>query len=144
MKKTIGRKTRISLPDWHLEAVVAKVDTGAYTSAVHAEEVKEDSEGGLPTLSFKLLPTHHPKHSGTIVKTSNFTTKKVKNSFGQVENRYKVRTTVDILGEQFEAEFTLSDRKKMKNALLLGRKLLKGRFLVDVDLVPGKSKKQNP
>ncbi len=143
MKKTIGRKTRISLPEWHLNAIVAKVDTGAYTSAVHAEQVREETNGGEPVLFFSLLPPHHPKHTGNLIKTKSFTTKKVKNSFGQVEHRYKVRTKVEIMGEQFDAEFTLSDRKKMKNALLLGRKLLKGRFLVDVDLAPGKSNKQN-
>lgn len=120
---------------------MAKVDTGAYTSAVHAEQVKEESSDGEPVLSFCLLPPHHPKFTGKLIKTKNFSTKKVKNSFGQVEHRYKVKTKVEIMGEWFDAEFTLSDRKKMKNALLLGRKLLKGRFLVDVDFTPVKSKR---
>ncbi|WP_114751688.1 ATP-dependent zinc protease family protein [Pleomorphovibrio marinus] len=144
MKKVIGRKTKISLPEWEIEGVLAKVDTGAYTSAVHAEEVKEELEDGHQILKFSLLPPHHPKHTGNLIQTRNYTIKKVKNSFGQVEHRYKVKTKVDVMGDQIDAEFTLSDRKKMKNAILLGRKLLKGRFLVDVDLVPAKSKKQIP
>lgn len=139
MKKVIGRKTKISLPEWEIEGVMAKVDTGAYTSAVHAEEVMEETEDGYKILKFSLLPPHHSKYTGKLIKTRNYTIKKVKNSFGQVENRYKVKTKVDVQGDQIDAEFTLSDRKKMKNAILLGRKLLIGRFLVDVDLVPVKS-----
>ncbi|WP_373524134.1 RimK/LysX family protein, partial [Aquiflexum sp.] len=58
--------------------------------------------------------------------------KKVKNSFGQAEVRYKVSTKVIMFGVEFEAEFTLTDRSKMRNPILLGRKILIGRFIVDV------------
>jgi hypothetical protein len=68
--------------------------------------------------------------------------KKVKNSFGQMEKRFLIQTSMVIGNCTIPAAFTLSDRKKMKNAVLLGRKVLKGRFLVDVDKVKiaGKSK----
>ncbi|WP_373497348.1 RimK/LysX family protein, partial [Aquiflexum sp.] len=61
--------------------------------------------------------------------------KKVKNSFGQAEVRYKVSTKVIMFGVEFEAEFTLTDRSKMRNPILLGRKILIGRFIVDVQEV---------
>jgi hypothetical protein len=136
MKKTIGRKEKITLPEWGLKKIPAKIDTGAYTSAIHSDFAKEEKdEMGNKVLTFTVLPSTHKKFSGQTIQTTKYTTKKVKNSFGQAENRYKIMTTVILFGEEFEAEFTLSDRTNMRNPILLGRKILKGRFVVDVDLI---------
>ncbi|WP_332911449.1 RimK/LysX family protein [Algoriphagus boritolerans] len=59
----------------------------------------------------------------------------MKNSFGQAEVRYLIVTKIKIAGETFSAEFTLSDRSNMKNSILLGRKILRDKFLVDVNKV---------
>src|SRR5690606_39832451 len=73
--------------------------------------------------------------NNSLISTEHFSQKKVKNSFGQVETRYKVTTKVSIFGKEFDGEFTLSERSKMKNPILLGRKILKGKFLIDVDKI---------
>ena len=134
MKQTIGRKERISLPEWGIKQVSAKIDTGAYTSAIHSDFAKEETdEIGNKVLTFTVLSKSHRKYSGQILRTRNYTTKKVKNSFGYAEDRFKILTKIILFGEEFEAEFTLSDRTNMRNQILLGRKILKGRFVVDVD-----------
>jgi len=133
--KVIGRKERISLPEWGLKQVSAKVDTGAYTSSIHCEYIELKIKDSREVLCFSVLPKTHKKYTGKVVETTDFEQKKVKNSFGQEELRFKVRTKVRMFGETFEAEFTLTDRSKMKNPILLGRKLLNGRFLVDVQQV---------
>ena len=132
MKKTIGRREKISLPEWGLRGVSGKIDTGAYTSSIHCEYCEEKEEGGRQVLYFTVLHEKHRKYNGRIIRTENYTQKKVKNSFGQEEVRYKVSTKVIMFGEGFDMEFTLSDRSKMKNPILLGRKMLRGKFLVDV------------
>ncbi len=142
MKKIIGRKEKLSLPEWGLKNITGKIDTGAYTSAIHCESFEVVEKEGREVLYFVLLEPSHGKFSGKRLHTEHFTQKKVKNSFGQAENRYKVKTKVSMFGEEFEAEFTLTDRSKMRNPILLGRKMLKGRFLVDVEAVHF-SKKQN-
>lgn len=135
MKEIIGRKEKITLSEWGFIDISAKIDTGAYTSAIHCEYAQVKNIGGRKVLEFILLPPNHKQFKDQIITTEEFSQKKVKNSFGQVEVRYKVTTKVTMFGKEFEGEFTLSERSKMKNPILLGRKLLKGRFLIDVDYV---------
>ncbi len=131
-KKIIGRKEKISLPELGLKLVWAKVDTGAYTSSVHAEEIREEKVDGKKVLSFQVLLPGHKNFTGKRVTFENYREKIVKNSFGQVEKRYMIETEMELAREKFIAEITLTDRSSMKNAILLGRKILRNRFLVDV------------
>lgn len=135
MKLIIGRKEKISLVEWGLSDIPAKVDTGAYTSAIHCEYAQIVNIGGKQVLEFILLAPSHKHYKDQVIRTEHFSQKRVKNSFGQVETRHKVTTKICIFGQEFEGEFTLSERSKMKNPILLGRKILKGRFLIDVDKV---------
>jgi len=135
MKQIIGRKEKITLEEWGLKNITAKIDTGAYTSAIHCEYTQVKMLGGKEVLEFIVLSPSHKLYKHQLISTERFSRKKVKNSFGQVEIRYKVSTKIRIFDQAFEAEFTLSERSKMKNPILLGRKLLKGRFLIDVDKV---------
>ncbi|MDN3668693.1 RimK/LysX family protein [Echinicola jeungdonensis] len=134
-KRTIGRREKISLPEWGYRLISAKVDTGAYTNAIHCEYAKENETNGKKVLEFRLLSPQHRLYKDQVFQTTEYSRKKVKNSFGETEIRYKVSTKVLMFGEEFKTEFTLSDRSKMRNAILLGRKMLSGKFLVDVDEV---------
>lgn len=134
-KKIIGRKEKISLPTLGLSLVWAKVDTGAYTSSIHAENINVKEVDGIRILSFQALMEGHKAFTGQTVYFDKFTEKKVKNSFGNAEIRYLIETTIKLAGEEYLSEFTLSDRTNMRNAILLGRKTLKNRFFVDVDKV---------
>jgi hypothetical protein len=131
-KKIIGRRELVTLPDWGLKMVTCKIDTGAYTSSIHCDYIEEKTVDGKQVLFFTLLDPGHKKYNGQILQTDNFSRKKVKNSFGQAEIRYLLNTKVTMFGQTFEAEFTLTDRTKMRNSILLGRRVLNGRFLVDV------------
>ncbi len=135
MKQIIGRKEKITLEEWGLKNITAKIDTGAYTSAIHCEYTQLKMLGGKEILEFIVLAPSHKHYKHQLISTEHFTQKKVKNSFGQVEIRYKVSTKIRMFGQEYQAEFTLSERSKMKNPILLGRKVLKGRFLIDVDKV---------
>lgn len=131
-KKIIGRKEKISLPKLGLKLVWAKIDTGAYTSSIHAEQIREEEYKGKKVLAFQALLPGHPSFTGKTVRFENYREKKVKNSFGHAETRFLIETIIRLAGETYTAEFTLSDRSSMKNSILLGRKLLRDRFLVDV------------
>lgn len=134
-KKIIGRKEKITLPDLGLKSVWAKIDTGAFTSSLHAEDIREEEENGKMVLKFEILMSGHKDFTGKTLSFEEYKQKKVKNSFGQTETRYLVVTRIKIAGETFSAEFTLSDRSSMKNSILLGRKILQNKFLVDVNRV---------
>ncbi len=133
--KTIGRKEKITLPELGLNLVWAKIDTGAYTSSLHAEEIREEDVCGEKVLKFQILMPNHQKFTGKTLIFDKYREKKVKNSFGQVEVRYLIETKLQLAGETFRVEFTLTDRSSMKNSILLGRKILIRRFLVDVSQV---------
>ena len=134
-KKIIGRKEKISLPELGLSLVWAKVDTGAFTSSIHATNIREVQFPDKTVLQFVALMPGHPKYSGNRVTFENYRKKRVKNSFGQVEERFLIQLDLRLAGERVSAEFTLSDRSSMKNAILLGRKILQDRFLVDVNAI---------
>lgn len=134
-KKVIGRKEKITLPDLGLKSVWAKIDTGAFTSSLHAEDIREEEENGKTVLKFEILMPGHKDFTGMTLSFDEYKQKKVKNSFGQAETRYLVVTRIKIAGETFSAEFTLSDRSSMRNSILLGRKILQDKFLVDVNRV---------
>ena len=58
----------------------------------------------------------------------------VKSSNGTMQERIFIKTTLEIYGRAFETELSLTDRTSMKYPMLVGRKYLEGRFLVDVSL----------
>jgi hypothetical protein len=133
-KRTIGRIDKLDLPDLGLVKVQAKIDTGAYTSAIHCSKihVEKDKEGVevlVYTISGKRLGQGMKAKK---FKTTDFKLKKIKSSNGQVQERYVVKTKIKIFNKLYKTEFSLSDRSHMKNPILLGRKLLSGRFVVDV------------
>ncbi|AEI49984.1 ATP-dependent zinc protease family protein [Runella slithyformis] len=127
-KRIIGRTDIGDFPDLGLTDVRVKVDTGAYTSAIHCYNVKLIDE----QLVFD-LPAHKGKKRKRFV-AKTFELKSIKNSFGKTEMRYVIRTRIVLFGQVFQTEFSLADREQMRYPVLLGRKLLRNRFLVDVSL----------
>lgn len=128
--KLIGRREYIDLPLLGLTHIEAKVDTGAYTCAIHCESITTVEERGKTILCIRLLNDDHPEH-----RFSDFTSKKIKNSFGEMEQRYIIKTLVKIGRKKINTTFSLSDRGNMRYPVLIGRRLLKGKFIVDVGQV---------
>lgn len=127
-KLIIGRSERLNFVDLHIHGVPAKVDTGAYRSAVHASDIVE--KDGL--VSFTLFGNHPVcGQMAHRLSTDEFQKVKVANSFGHEEERYDVRFKVKLGPKIFKAKFTLADRSKKIYPILLGRTMLNRRFLVD-------------
>lgn len=131
-KLTIGRIDKIDLPDIGIVGLEAKVDTGAYTSALHCHQIRTLTKDGVEGISFKLLDPSHPEYNDREYFFRDFTQKKIKSSSGYAEQRYIVTTNVILFERKFKTEFSLADREQMKFPVLLGRKFLRGRFVVDV------------
>jgi hypothetical protein len=124
----LGRYDRIDLPDLGLYNIHAKIDTGAYTSSLHCSRV-EVVDG---MLEFVLLDEEHPEFTGMKFVVREFDERDIKNSFGETERRFLIKTPIVIFGEYMVTEFSLSDRGSLKFPVLLGRKILRGRYLIDV------------
>lgn len=126
-KIIIGRRELAALPDFGLEQVKVKVDSGAYTSSIHVTSCFEKA-GQLHVV---FLDNKHPGFTGQEMHFKKFRTKKVKSSNGEVQERYFVFGTMIIAGLSIPTEFSLTVRKGMRYPILLGRKILNKYFLID-------------
>ncbi|MCS6975051.1 MAG: RimK/LysX family protein [Cyclobacteriaceae bacterium] len=126
--ETLGRYDRIDLPDLGLYNLHAKIDTGAFTSSLHC--ARAEVVNGC--LEFVLLDEEHPEFTGMKFVFREYDERDIKNSFGETERRYLIKTSVVIFGQRIETEFSLSDRGSLKFPILLGRKILRDRFVIDV------------
>jgi hypothetical protein len=125
---TLGRSDRVDLPGLGLYNIHAKIDTGAYTCSLHCSRA-EVVNGAL---EFVLMDNEHPEFTGMTFVFKEFTSREIKNSFGIAEKRYVIKTTIKLFGQEILTEFSLSDRDALRFPILLGRKILRKRFLIDV------------
>lgn len=126
--ETLGRYDRVDLPGLKLFNIHAKIDTGAYTSSLHCSRA-EVVDG---VLEFVLLDDEHPEFTGMKFTFTEFTSREIKNSFGAAEKRFIIETTIRIFDQDILTEFSLSDRDALRFPILLGRKVLRHRFQIDV------------
>lgn len=127
-KQTIGRIEFVSFPELGEKYIEAKIDTGAYTTALHCHDIRMYDD----VLYFKLLSPAHEGYTGKELKFTEFRKKEIKNSFGDTEERFIIKTKIKI-GERIIKSFiSLTDRGTMRYPVLIGRKLLKNKFVVDV------------
>ena len=126
--KILGRSDRVDLPGLELENIHAKIDTGAYTCSLHCSS----NEVVNGVLEFVLLDEEHPEFTGRKYYFKEYDQREIKNSFGEAEMRYVITTKIKIFDRVIRAEFSLSNRGNLKFPVLLGRKILRNRFLIDV------------
>ncbi|MFZ5970397.1 MAG: ATP-dependent zinc protease [Bacteroidota bacterium] len=124
----LGRSDRVDLPSLGLYNIHAKIDTGAYTCCLHCST----AEVVNGQLEFVLLDEEHPEFTGMKFVFKKFDQREIKNSFGEAEMRYVIKTRIKIYDRLIRAEFSLSNRGSLKFPILLGRKILRHRFLIDV------------
>lgn len=129
---TIGRVDKIDLPNFELFDIDAKIDTGAYTSAINCSKVRVRTVNGVKMLTFNIQGNRLHEKKARKFSTSDFKKKKIRSSNGVIEERYVVTTQIELFGHLLVTEFSLSDRSKMKFPILLGRKLLRHGLVVDV------------
>ncbi len=126
-KEIIGTNTHISLLG--RTGVPAKIDTGADSSAIWASDIKITRDN---ILKFKLFGPGSPFYTGKVIKRTDFKVAQVKSSNGQSEIRYRTKLAITVNGRRLRVLFNLSDRANGRFPVLLGRRTLKNKFLVDV------------
>ena len=125
----------VTLPELGVGAVKAKVDTGARTSALDADEVEIVRTGRTPHVTF----TVHHEHDGKAVRTRCekplLAERWIVSSDGRREFRPVIQTELKLGGQVWSIEVTLTSRAVMGFHMLLGREAIRKRFVVD----PGRS-----
>ena len=113
--------------------VLAKIDTGADSSTIWASNVHIDENG---VLRFSLFDKESPHYDGKIFKRKDFSAVRVKSSNGHAEIRYRTHFSVKIAGRRIKILMSLTDRSQNEFSILIGRRTIAGRFLVDVTKIP--------
>lgn len=129
-KIIIGRTDHADFPMLGLKDIAIKIDTGAYTSSIHCSDIVE-KEG---VLHATLLDEMHEQFHGKALTFNDYKVTTVRSSNGEVEQRFKVKANIRIFNKVFKISLTLSNRMKMRYPVLIGRKFLSSKFLVDPEL----------
>lgn len=126
----VGWKERIDFPEWGLRRVRAKIDTGARTSALHAERysIEETPTGPVVRLWLDLSPG---KVEGREVCLPVVRRTTVRSSNAARERRPVVVVLVRLGHVTERIEMTLTNRARMRFRVILGRGALAGRFHID-------------
>jgi len=140
-QQIIGKTELIEIPVVNMQNIPAKIDTGAFRCSVWASDIIKTDKG----ISFKLFDINSPYYNGLEIFAKDYTKVRVRNSFGHEERRYCVVLKIKVGDKMYRADFTLANRSINKYPVLLGRNLLKNRFVVDVTktnvhLLPARAK----
>jgi len=128
---TLGWREWVQLPELGLDAIKAKVDTGARTSALHAFEVRPFDEDGRKRVEFKMHPVQRDSKTVQVCVSDIIDERPVRDSGGHLENRWVIETPINIGGHVWPIEITLTARDDMLFRMLLGRTAINGRAIVD-------------
>ena len=128
-KVTIGRNEPVDLLRYARRQVPAKIDTGADSSSIWVSKVRVDKHG---ILRFSLFGEGSPFYNGKIVKRENYKVAVVRSASGHQQLRYRAALSLRLGGKRIRTTFNLSDRSQNKFPVLIGRRTISGRFIVDV------------
>ncbi len=130
-KIIIGRKDVADFEKLNLFSIEVKIDSGAYTSSFHCHKIGTVVKNGKELLRCNFLDPGHPQYHEKEFFFEEFEIKNVRSSNGTVEERFLISTEITIFKERFPIELTLTERQEMKYPVLLGRKFLSKRFVID-------------
>jgi hypothetical protein len=128
--RIVGWREWLVLPELQVQAIKAKIDSGARSSALHVVWQKRTVHAGAPWVRFALEPDGS---SAGIVESENpvIDERDVTDSGGHTTRRPFIRTPLEFAGERWPVEINLADRKRMLFPMLLGRTAMSGRLIVD-------------
>jgi len=124
----VGWRERVDLPDWGVSRLLAKADSGANSSAVHAENIEHvgDDRVAFDVVYSRKHPEHRERIECPIARSAT-----IRSSNGEVAERITVETTLRLGPIRKTIEVTLVSRELMQCRMLIGRSALEPEFLVD-------------
>lgn len=135
IEPVIGWREWVSLPDLGVDRIKVKIDTGAATSSLHAFRMRHHTDGGVDMVTFEVHPEQRKAHPVVEVTAPIVAQKTVRNPGGRQETRPVIETRVQWNGRRWRTRINLTRRDEMGFRMLLGRRSLRNRVIVD----PGRS-----
>jgi hypothetical protein len=127
----VGWREWLALPDLGIQAIKAKLDTGARTSALHTFGLEPFEQDGNLKVKFGIHPLQRREDVEVHCIANVSDHRRVTSSDGQSETRYFITTAVAMKGRIWQVELSLANRESMRFRMLLGRAAISGRLVVD-------------
>ncbi len=123
------------MPELGVHEIKAKVDTGADNSSLHAFNLERFTEDGVQMVRYDIHPRQRKKKPVVHCVSEVVKERKVKNPGGRSELRPVIKTKIVVAGVEFDALINLTTRDEMTFRMLLGRRTVRTKFVID----PGRS-----
>ena len=130
-KLNIGAEEWCTLSNLRIPAIVARIDSGAKTSAIHAFNIHPYKKEKTLWVSFEVHPLRENRRTVVRCDAEVIDRREVKNSSGSVEKRYVINTQLFLGKLKWEIELTLANRDAMGYRMLLGREAMKNKITID-------------
>ncbi|MBS7320139.1 MAG: 30S ribosomal protein S6--L-glutamate ligase [Myroides sp.] len=132
-KVIVGSEEWCSLPELKVPAIKIRVDSGAKTSALHADQIVPFEKDGEKWIKFIVHPIQRNTKGAIQCEAKVIDKRIVKSSTGTRESRYVINTDISLGDQTWTIELTLTNRDSMGYRMLLGREAMAGRLIVDPD-----------
>jgi hypothetical protein len=130
-KPVLGWREWLSLPHLGIPRVKAKIDTGARSSALHAFDIEIFEADGKEMVRFKVHPFQRDLTTTVESVAELHDRRTVRSSAGHESIRPVILAEVQLDGQQWAIELTLTRRDAMGFRMLLGRQAIRRRFRVE-------------
>ena len=131
-KVIVGCIEWVGFPELGLKDIEAKIDTGAYSGAIHCTDIKVVRRGPERKRVLKFVPHGHPELAQ---ETNEFYETYVRSALGHRKKRFLINTEIELHGVKYPVLIGLSDRSEMRRPVLIGRRFLRdNNILVDVNI----------
>ena len=127
----LGWREWLALPEFGIDYIKAKIDTGARTSALHAFYLEPFTRDDKPWIRFGIHPRQRSTDEVVHCEAPVLDQRNVTDSGGHKEQRYVIKTPVRLGERLVDIEMTLTDRENMRFRMLLGRTAMRGHCVVD-------------
>lgn len=127
----VGWREWLAMPALGIPAIKAKVDTGARTSALHAFQLESFTEHGKLRVRFGVHPLQNRTDVEVQCVADVIDQRMVTDSGGHREERFVIRTPIQLENRQWHIEITLVNRDTMLFRMLLGRTALRPGIIVN-------------
>jgi hypothetical protein len=127
----LGWREWAALPDLGLPAIKVKVDTGARTSALHAFYTEKYQLDNVDMVKFRIHPIQRNFDFHVECHAPLIDFREVSDSGGHREMRYVIKTSIVIGNSNWPIEITLTNRDNMRFRMLLGRRAMEARAVIE-------------